>query len=75
MADDNDGLYEYSVISDPDTRLIEIQPSPSLETPVRCTLRHKTLAEIDYDIFAHYIALSYLLWNLPSDTFATRLES
>ena len=61
MACDDSDRYECSTITDPETiRLMEIQPSSKLEAPIQCKLRDKNLAQIDYDIFAHYIALSHV---------------
>ncbi|KAE8440491.1 hypothetical protein EG329_007424 [Mollisiaceae sp. DMI_Dod_QoI] len=58
---DPDPHYHHLPITDSDTiRLIHLDPSPSLSSPVHCSLKHTTLSACSDDIVEHYIALSYV---------------
>ena len=54
-------LYRYSPILDNDgIRLIQLQPSTSRESIIRCKLIHTRLRTFRQDFFEHYTALSYV---------------
>ena len=53
--------YQYQPIAASDTiRLIHLQPAPSLETEINCSLVHVSLKSCAEDILEHYVALSYV---------------
>ncbi|KUJ16504.1 HET-domain-containing protein [Mollisia scopiformis] len=53
--------YEYSKITQQGIiRLILLQPSPSHEAPLACSLIDVSLKDCDNDILEHYVALSYV---------------
>jgi hypothetical protein len=59
--------YRYSKIVEPGViRLIALRPSPDIEAPIQCSVIHGTLAEYDYDVVDHYVALSYV-WGDETD--------
>lgn len=59
--------YEYTELVQPDAfRIILLQPSTVLASPIQCTLVTTTLLEYDNDIVDHYTALSYV-WGDEKD--------
>jgi hypothetical protein len=57
-------IFQYRPLTEPDSfRIILLQPSSSLDTPLQCTLLHTTLSQCDRDIIDHYTALSYVWGN------------
>jgi hypothetical protein len=61
------GTYPYQPLTEHDSiRLILLQPAPSEDAKVRCSLIHTTLSECACDIVEHYIALSYVWGNVTS---------
>lgn len=59
-------VYKYQKLREPDAiRLILLQPSNDLETPLECELISTTLSHYQDDLLEHYTALSYV-WGDPS---------
>lgn len=59
--------YIYSDITEPDTiRLIRLEPSPNLESELRCSLIQENIHHCQDDTDKHYTALSYV-WGDASD--------
>ncbi|PVH72694.1 HET-domain-containing protein, partial [Cadophora sp. DSE1049] len=60
--------YQYQSIQDNDgIRLIQLQPSKSSDSIIRCDLIHTRLRTVKQDIFEHYTALSYV-WGDATQT-------
>ena len=58
--------YQYQKLTEPDAiRLILIQPSEDLETPVSCSLLCTSLSECHNNVIDKYTALSYV-WGNPA---------
>jgi hypothetical protein len=59
MALQLQNCYEYTALVQPDAfRIILLQPSDVLASPVQCALVTTTLLEYDNDIVDHFTALS-----------------
>ncbi|KAH8589922.1 heterokaryon incompatibility protein-domain-containing protein, partial [Bisporella sp. PMI_857] len=57
--------YEYHKLSEPDAvRLIQLHPSPYLESPLQCELLSTTLTRCYNNLIDKYTALSYV-WGDP----------
>ena len=64
---DNQEHYHYTKLTNSDAfRLLLLQPSPVLASPLQCKLLSSTLLEYDEDIINHYTALSYV-WGDAND--------
>ncbi|KAF8848522.1 HET-domain-containing protein, partial [Acephala macrosclerotiorum] len=58
--------YQYQKLTEPDAiRLILLQPSDDLQSPLECELISTTLSYCQNDLLDHYTALSYV-WGDPS---------
>ncbi|KAG4432169.1 hypothetical protein IFR05_012336 [Cadophora sp. M221] len=59
--------YIYPAITEPDTiRLIRLEPSPNIESELRCSLIHENIHHFQDDTDKQYTALSYV-WGDASD--------
>jgi hypothetical protein len=66
--------YEYQMLTEPDAiRLVVLQPSNDLETPLECGLISTTLSHCQYDLLEHYTALSYV-WGDPSNIVTIKVD-
>ena len=55
-----EAVYIFSKLPESDSiRLIDLQPSEKLESPVNCSLIVTRLSKYESEIVDHYVALSY----------------
>jgi hypothetical protein len=60
--------YQHTPLSEPDGLcIIVLHPSPTLTSPITCSLIHSTLHYYDSSIISYYTALSYV-WGFFTDT-------
>ncbi|KAE9370877.1 HET-domain-containing protein [Stipitochalara longipes BDJ] len=67
--------YQYQKLTEPDAiRLISLQPSGDLDSPLHCTLLHTTLAKCHNNLLDKYTALSYV-WGDPARSQLVRVDN
>lgn len=62
MSNKSSHFQDTAINEDGIIRLIALDPSPDVDSTVKCLLFQKSLQECVYDIAASYTALSYV-WN------------